>query len=155
MRGGYWTDDRAYGAGTVIKTVPVKCEYLNRFDLAVIDPASVEDFTSRVEWETRGFKNDKFWSQSICAAVELKYCQLGEKESLWCKKVEYDVEKLRLYLEERRPRPFLGIALVFLQSGMHDIAPFCTGIETSSDKREGIAKYVVSSHGACRRFDCS
>jgi hypothetical protein len=91
MRGGYWPSSD-YGEGDTVSTVPVKCEYHN-FDIAIIDPDSVEHFSNKTDWESRGWKNDRFWRQPVCAAVELKYCQLGDPGRLFATKVALDLEK--------------------------------------------------------------
>ena len=152
MKGGYWPS--AYGEGDSVRTVPVKCEYLT-FDIAIIDPNSVEHFTNRADYKSRGWKNDRFWYQPICAAVELKYCQLGERERRFSKKVEHDIKKLRAYRDKNNLRQFLGISLVFLQWDRHDASVFCGGAEIFHDPSEGISEYLVTPRGAHRRFDCS
>lgn len=152
MRGGYW-EPLAYGQDETIQTVPVKCEYLKAFDIAILDPDSIKHFTTREEYVSRGWKNDHFWDQPVCAALELKYWKLGDPKRVCAKSVECDMEKLRAYQEERNDGSFLGIAMVFLQSASSDGSEFCgDGIEVKSDPHEGIAKYVIPARGPCHKL---
>ena len=116
MDGGFWASPNAYGSSSSVRTVPVKCEYpgSQKFDVGVIDPCRIEHFEAREVWEERGWKNDRFWEQRVCAAVEIKYCQLGDNMRRRCAEVQADLEKLREYWDGRAGREFLGVALVFV-----------------------------------------
>jgi hypothetical protein len=143
MNGGYPGNAGAYNG--FIRTVPVKCEYpgSQRFDISIIDPGAIRHFDSKTALDL-GWKNDPFWEQGVRAAVEIKYCQLGDKERRRCAEVECDVEKLRDYLSVRGDRPFLGITLVFIQSAGFKASSFCVGSEIFEDPRDGIARYIVT-----------
>jgi hypothetical protein len=114
MIGGYHPIER-YPDDSKIKTTPVKCEYPSeqRFDIAVIDRERVEPY-DRARWKERNWKNDRFWSQPLCAAVEIKYMQLGDKLQDRARGFQKDLQKLRSY-SEKNPG-FTGIALLFVQT---------------------------------------
>jgi hypothetical protein len=146
MAGGFH-GTHAYGGSDTVQTVPVKCEYPNPgvFDIAIIDRHAVRLF-DRELWQRQGMTNDAFWNQPVRAAAELKYCQLGDRETGRLAEVRKDEEKLHRYLEERRGkgRPFLGISMLFIQSAGPIPPAFLKAHKLQEDLSEGIARYLVS-----------
>lgn len=145
MQGGFWKTTE-YGESTTIRTVPVRCEYpgsrSHQFDIAIIDPETVRAY-DKAQWQVEGLMNDAFWNQPILAAVELKYCQVGDRPGLRKAQCAVDIEKLRRYLEERGKRIFCGISLLFIQSA--SVAPeFLEGTKLDEAQQSGLARYVVS-----------
>ncbi len=109
-----------YPADGIVRTIPVKCEYpgSQKFDIAVIDANSIESF-DLVKGKTLGWKNDRFWEQPVCAAIELKFMQLGDNEKDRVVGFQNDIKKLEqfgLKLCENSNRKFLGISMLFIQS---------------------------------------
>jgi hypothetical protein len=158
MRGGYH-DSAAYGGNMIIRTTPAKSEYptgegLERFDVAIIDRGAVRHY-DQAFWEARRFKNDAFWNQPVRAAVELKYCQLGQGLPSQCEATNDDAEKLWSYLgkAEREHRRFLGVAMLFVQSSKTlDTIPFSNQEDRiERDPQEGIVKYLATP-SECYRF---
>ena len=99
----------------VVTTTPVKCEYPsgNRFDIAVIDPERLQSYDPSKGVDL-GWKNDSFWGQPLCAAVEIKYMQLGDRFDRRADGFLADIAKLKSYvLADQR---FCGIALLFVQT---------------------------------------
>lgn len=146
MQGGFWkTTD--YGGSATIRTVPVRCEYpgSHQFDIAIIDPETVRAY-DKARWQVEGLKNDAFWNQPILAAVELKYCQVGDRPALRNAQCIVDIEKLRRYREERAERIFCGISLLFVQSAAVP-QEFLTGTKIDEAPQRGLARYVVSRGG--------
>ena len=137
----------AYGGQTFIKTNPVKCEYPNfaLFDVALIDESSVEHYDS-TNWKREGWQNDRFWNQRIRAAIELKYLQLGDIPTDKAAKFEQDLRKLASYRDRNGDRPFLGIAVVFVQSAYLDSKVFFVDQPLAASERPetGIFRYVVT-----------
>lgn len=128
--------------------MPVKCEYPNSrgFDVAIIDPETLRTYDEAL-WRAEGLRNDAFWNQAVLAAVELKYCQLGDGRDLRKAGCDSDIDKLRRYLEERGNRPFLGISLLFIQYASVDPASFFEGTELGENPKSGLARYIVSRRG--------
>lgn len=151
IAGGYHPADPYTEPGSRIRTVSVKCEYPNshKFDIAILDSQAVEHF-DRARCQEHNWKNDFFWRQPVRAAVEVKYYQLGDSRSDRVAEVAQDVEKLRRYHEDHKDRAFLGISLLFVQSGKLISAPFRDGSPIADDPSEGIAKYVVTPTGVDR-----
>ncbi len=147
MKGG-WRDATEYGDSDTVSTVPVKSEYpaSSRFDVAIIDPEALRTYDEAL-WRAEGLKSDAFWNQPVLAAVELKYCQLGDRQELRRAGCDSDIDKLRRYLEERGERPFLGISLLFIQSASLDPTIFFDGTELRENPKSGLARYVVSKRG--------
>lgn len=144
MQGGY-RDAAEYGESNNVVTIPVKCEYPSnqRFDIAIIDRTSVRTY-DKVHWQAKKLKSDAFWDQPVMAAIELKYCQLGYKSRTVKQGCDRDIRKLTDYLQgERGGRQFLGISLLFIQSGQVP-QEFFEGKKLESDLSEGIGRYVVS-----------
>lgn len=104
-----------YPADQVVKTIPVKCEYpgTQKFDLAVIDANVIESY-DRVNGEKHGWKNDRFWEQPVCTVIELKFMQLGDRQSHRISGFQNDIKKLVQY--ESSNHQFLGISMQFVQS---------------------------------------
>jgi hypothetical protein len=140
-----------------IRTSPVQCEYPppNRFDLAIIDRDNVVHYDKELYAKHPEWKNDQIWAQPVRAAVELKYHQIdgtgkdGHND---------DVVKLRNYLNSKaQGRPFLGIALVFIQSSapalLSAYVNFPGEHEIYSHAASGIARYVVTPT-EYRKFEC-
>lgn len=148
MKGGRW-DITEYGGTDTVCTVPVKCEYPTSrgFDLAIIDPETLRPY-DKAQWRAEGLNNDPFWDQPVLAAVELKYCQLGDRRDLRRASCNADIGKLKRYLEHRGERPFLGISLLFVQSASIDPAIFFDdGPKLGDNPKTGLARYVVSPRG--------
>ena len=144
MKGGYWKSDH-YGEGDTIRTVPVRCEYPSGyvFDLAIIDPQMIRSY-DLTQWQAAGLKNDAFWNQPVMAAVELKYCQLGDRVNLKKAECSVDIEKLKRYQEERGERPFCGISLLFIQSESMAFK-FQDGAKARDEHlASGLTQYVVT-----------
>lgn len=131
-----------YGGSNIVQTVPVKCEYLSRFDIAVIDPETIRHY-NRDEWIRKGFKSDAFWNQPLLAAVELKYCCIGGKQRRYNDDCQADIQKLRNYLNERGGKPFLGISLLFIQSNKVEWNLF-GGRELNEKPENGFVRYIVT-----------
>lgn len=145
MQGGFWKAVE-YGESSTIRTIPVRCEYPSstRFDISIIDPETVRAY-DKARWQTEGLKNDAFWNQPVLAAVELKYCQIGDRPGLRKAECTVDTEKLRRYLEERGERTFCGISVLFIQSV--SVAPeFLEGTKLDEPPQSGLARYVISRH---------
>jgi hypothetical protein len=154
MEGGYHPV-AAYGGQSGIDTIPVKCEYPNSrvFDVALIDGSRLESYDQEVRRQ-RAWKNDRFWNQHVRAAVEVKYYQLGDILRVKAAGFEKDVKKLMTYAEESPASPFLGIALLFVQSNTLECAKFGVGrpLDSSDSPPEaGIFRYVVTP-SSVRRF---
>ena len=143
MQGGFW-DASEYGESGGIETVPVRCEYpgSHRFDIAIIDPATVRLY-DKDRWKMEGLKNDAFSNQPILAAVEIKYCQLGDSSRLRIAEAAADIEKLKMYLEQRGKHPFLGISMTFIMPA-NVPAEFMEGTKLDNEPKSGLARYVVS-----------
>lgn len=145
MRGGFH-DEADYPGGSIVRTIPVKCEYPSKelFDIALIDSAHIQDFDAGA-CQRDGWANDRFWDQPVSAAVELKYLQLGDRLESRVHGVDADVDKLRRYLNKDPGRPFLGVALIFIQSANPGAAvPFKAKSEASAMPTSGIVKFVVT-----------
>lgn len=149
MRGGYHGKS-AYGGEDYIDTIPIKCEYPTSqvFDIALIDPDTIMHYDKAL-YEQNNWKNDKFWDQPVCAAIELKYYQLGDSYSRKVWEVEKDVAKLTVYHKRRgdTQRSFLGIALICIQTEQLKSSGFCVGttLESSvSFPKTGIYRYIVT-----------
>jgi|GEM_PF-6376398 len=154
MQGGYH-NAAAYGGLSWIETVPVKCEYPNSrlFDVALIDATCLEAYDPEI-WRQRNWKNDRFWDQRVRAAIEIKYIQLGDSMRTKAQGFDADVSKLMAYAHTSLDVPFLGIALLFVQSDALDCSKFCVGTPLSSRSVEpevGIYRYIVTP-SLVRRF---
>lgn len=146
INGGYHPGH--YGGNDYIETVPVKSEYPNdwAFDIAIIDGESVENFDP-VKARERGWLNDPFWNQPVRAAIEIKYCQLGESVRRKVASVGVGVAKLLEYRDKFPGRPFLGIALAFVQSDALNAKAFCVGQplpQQGNPPATGVFRHVVS-----------
>lgn len=141
-----------YGHGSVVEitTTPVKCEYpssgspIGRFDVAVIDPARLVHYAQAGGTPPA---SDPFWNQKLLAAVEIKCCQLGARPSEVRRSLEKDIRKLNAYLEECKDRPFLGIAMLFIQSNSLPLGTFegrGSSLESNERPDRGIIRMVVS-----------
>lgn len=127
MTGGYHPPD-CYPDGKAVRTTPVKCEYpsQHRFDIALIDRERVEPY-DRARWLENKWKNDKFWGQPLCAAVEIKYMQLGDRRGHRAAGLQSDLLKLQSY-SENNPK-FSGIALLFVQADKQYGEDFCASMK--------------------------
>jgi len=141
MQGGYQTVEE-YGGSNIVRTVPVKCEYLSRFDIAIIDPETIRHY-NKDEWDRRGFKSDAFWNQPLLGAVELKYCRINGNQRKINDQCQADIQKLRNYLNERGDKPFLGISLLFIQSNSIEWHLF-GGRELNEKPENGFVRYIVT-----------
>lgn len=144
MKGGYRPPE-FYPEGCAVRTTPVKCEYPSgqRFDIAVIDQRRVEHY-EKEKWERNKWKNDRFWGQPLCAAVEIKYMQLGDRLNHRAAGLMADIKKLRAY-KDKDPQ-FSGIALLFVQSDLQFSEMLCgdmTKIESISSVRNGIYAAII------------
>lgn len=133
MEGGYHSPSIFQGRYE-ISTTPVKCEYPSseRFDIAVIDPRRVESY-DRERWLAQGWKNDRFWGQPLCAAVEIKYMQLGDRLNPCVAGLNTDLKKLASYQVD--DPEFCGIAMLFVQAQ----APYSEDPCASLERIDGIA----------------
>ncbi|MEX8516431.1 hypothetical protein [Leptothrix ochracea] len=114
LHGGYH-NTKYYPTDGIISTSPVKCEYPGsaRFDIAFIDRDDIDGYDAKT-WEERGWRNDRFWELPVCAAIELKYMQIGEKAQYKLNGCRKDLEKLRIYSEQTKE--FIGISMLLIQS---------------------------------------
>jgi hypothetical protein len=147
MRGGYHSLG-AYGGKDYIDTIPIKCEYprSQRFDVALINKDEVEHYDPEIRKQAR-WRNDRFWNQSVRVAIEIKYLQLGDSLSGKAADFQKDIEKLTNYQRENPELPFLGIALICVQSDAFNTSPFCIGesVESSGGfPLTGIFRHVVT-----------
>lgn len=142
MRGGYHSPEYYPNHGE-ISTIPVKCEYpgSQRFDIAVIDSSNIQVYDAE-KWKTHGWKNDNFWELPVCAAVELKYLQLGDRPNDRVSGLKKDLEKLERY--SGNPDGFLGVAMLFIQSDAQYSATSCSEMSMLTNIDEvGCGSYGV------------
>jgi hypothetical protein len=109
--------------------------------LAVIDSDFVEPY-DRVQWEARGWKNDRFWEQPVCVGIELKYMQLGDRPNYRIASFRKDLDKLEKYRSQSRQ--FLGLSMLFVQSDAQYGETFCDDMK----KLEGIDDIGIGIYGA-------
>lgn len=105
-----------YDTKAFIETSIVKTEYPsgNRFDIAVIDPDGQPDYP---EVNTKKLKHEKFWVLPIRTAIEIKYCQLGDRLSDRLNQLYADVNKINNYrIKNNRVNKTNGICLLFVQA---------------------------------------
>ena len=146
LRGGYWYP--AIG-GTIgaISTVPIKCEYPGeRFDIALIDRTSPRHFDA-AQARLEGWRSDTFWNQPVRAAIEIKCCQVTDDARRRRQDLDTDVRKLANYLDKRGDKPFLGLAMIFVQSDSFDTTSFVSSPpsdEAHSRPAIGIFRCVVT-----------
>jgi len=152
IRGGHHPRD-VYGGHDSIQTIPVKCEYptprgheskRGSFDIAVIDPDHLTHYDAD-RAKANGWKNDTFWNQYVRVGIEIKYYQIGD--SLRRLGFDADIEKLRSYSEYSQGRPFLGIAILFIQSdalSYGDLIAANPVLVNQSDPPTGVFQYVVT-----------
>lgn len=127
IRGGFHSakDMKVYGDGHSIQTIPIKSEaqlfqpngWAGWFDIVLLDRVTPRNYDAKLAKKER-WENDTFWYQPGRAAIEIKYLQLGESVSAQVSKTCDDLKKLERYLGTRRPRSFLGIVALFVQSRM-------------------------------------
>jgi hypothetical protein len=151
MRGGYHRLE-AYGGKDYIDTIPIKCEYPRSqiFDVALINKNEIEHYDPEICAQT-GWKNDRFWNQPVRVAIEIKYLQLGDSLSTKAASFQKDIVKLTNYHKENPTLPFLGIALICVQSDSLNISPFCIGesVEASGGfPLTGIYRHVITPSSA-------
>lgn len=123
IKGGYKGNDGQYGKLDDIKSIStniVKREYPtgSRFDIALID------HENPFHWEKYkknhpATKNDSFWRQPLCMAIEIKLFQLGQvningkiKKGL---ENEYEKYIKKLIEYSKHHDDFLGMSLCFVQ----------------------------------------
>ncbi len=131
MEGGYHASG-LFPDKYAVGTTPVKCEYPSgkRFDIAIIDPKRVEPFES-TRARTEGWKNERFWAQPLCAAVEIKYLQLGDRLNHRAAGLKSDLAKLKGY--QFADPGFCGIAMLFVQASAQYSEKPCDGMEKIKD----------------------
>jgi len=148
LKGGYHPQT-AYPDHNSISTVPIKCEYPSskKFDIAIIDDERLKHFDRQKAIQEEPL-NDFFWNQPVIAAIEIKYLQLGDSVSKKIKGLKDDAEKLSNHREKNRP--FLGIALLFVQSkqfvqSILDIfKEKCPVFSDENLPEDGVFSYIVT-----------
>ena len=130
-----------------VQTGIVRAEYPfapARFDIAIIHPDSKIQ-----KREGNGFKNDAFWSQDLLGAIEIKYCQLGERLTYKISNLTADMNKLRDYKNpENQNRFHFGLALLFIQQDHLKIDPVTERLKTEKVSEvglvSGVEAYVIT-----------
>lgn len=134
-----------------IQTLPVHMEYpaVTRFDLAIL----VGDGVGRgVEAPRAGpICNDSFWTQPVRFAVELKYCQLGDRPTSRYRQLLADLEKMERYGSSLgSAQAFGGLGLLFVQSHseylLRDVRHHLHTADGVTALPNGVRGYVIAPY---------
>ncbi|MFX0204272.1 MAG: hypothetical protein ACFFCW_49880 [Candidatus Hodarchaeota archaeon] len=117
---------------------------IGKFDIAIIHPDSKipKREGDRPRWES-------FWNQDLLGAIEIKYCQIGEKLTYKISDLIGDMNKLQDYKNpEDQDRFEFGLALLFLQQDHLSIDPVTERLKTEEVSKvglvSGIEAYVIT-----------
>ncbi len=98
-----------------LKTSVVKTEYPTkvRFDIAIIDEEGAPDFKMV---DRNKYVNDIFWVLPVKTAIEIKYCQMGERLFDKINQAYVDIAKIIKYkVKAENKEIFKGFSLYFVQ----------------------------------------
>jgi len=142
--------------GSFIEMSPVKTEYTtdpriysqDRLDIVILDSRQAVGFHDfKKKYPSVYVNNEVLWRQEASVAIEIKYCQLGDKLKDKFSLMLNDLERLRKYAEQvRRDQDFVGIALLFIQPHKSHKAKQLDWVlyEGIRPLRKGIQGWVVS-----------